>query len=810
MHRFELRAVGGVFQVAAFQAAAVAQFERCERAGGVFLPVPDGRLDDLVGTRDDVRRAMPVDDLAAQLGVLPRRRVIAEEADQNHAVATVTEGRQAGIAVLDAGDGHFGRDQRQPGGAELVDRRHEPREEPQFQQRILLAHFRPVDQRGDGALAEVFADACPPGLPMPLVGQRRKVDAEQAQRFEAGIHRFLQARLGQTAADQDFVDPDAIGDRCRRGHGLATELFHFGEATEQESGLGGAEKECAAARTAVLPVLLGQQRDALPVVDQRGFVGGRALGLFAGGLRQVGETVALVALDDQRKAVSDLVGGVEEPVVRGFASGRQGARNLQVILLPARFRSQRIEGLLDAVVREAVVAGLLVQPAVVHGLAQALAQVGRILPEQLAERRRIDATAEAGGEGEKLRQVRRQVAANLLDQQIDDVVGDFEGVDARRVQSPGAARSVEVPVVAFFEQTEKLVHEERVAGRLRVHDGGQGASVGRRLAQRVADQRFDLVPLQVAHAQTAHELRRSIEFGDRHRERAGRADFIAAVSADEQRMAQRRVAQQALQQVERSRVDPVQVVEKNDQRVPGVRQRADEAPQDVSEAIDRLLAIQIGQRRLCADDQFEMGKQVGHHPPVRRQGRAQRLPPRRQFLFRVAQQPRDKAVERLYPAGERNVAAVLLELAFEKETVPFADRPVHLAHQRRLADAGRTGNQEQRPGAFGDAFEGRLQGRDVVPAAVELLGNPDLGRRVAEAQREVVDGLPVPPFRGAALEIVAQPGGRLVALCGRLAHQLADDPGDRRRERRVQRARIGRLERQVGVDDFQRVVRDEG
>ena len=62
------------------------------------------------------------------------------------------------------------------------------------------------------------------------------------------------------------------------------------------------------------------------------------------------------------------------------------------------------------------------------------------------------------------------------------------------------------------------------------------------------------------------------------------SDLVVAIGADQQQVPQIRVGQQILEQVERRRVEPLQVVEEQRQRMLRPREDADEAPEHQLEA----------------------------------------------------------------------------------------------------------------------------------------------------------------------------------------------------------------------------------
>ena len=60
----------------------------------------------------------------------------------------------------------------------------------------------------------------------------------------------------------------------------------------------------------------------------------------------------------------------------------------------------------------------------------------------------------------------------------------------------------------------------------------------------------------------------------------GRSDFVVSVSADQHQVLHARWIQQILEEIERRRVEPLQVVEEERQRMLRPREHPDEPPED--------------------------------------------------------------------------------------------------------------------------------------------------------------------------------------------------------------------------------------
>ena len=87
----------------------------------------------------------------------------------------------------------------------------------------------------------------------------------------------------------------------------------------------------------------------------------------------------------------------------------------------------------------------------------------------------------------------------------------------------------------------------------------------------------------------------------------GGVDLVVAIGADQQQVPHVRLGQQILEQVERRRVEPLQIVEEQRQRMLRPGEHADEAAEHQLEPPLRLLRLELGDRRLLADDERQFG-----------------------------------------------------------------------------------------------------------------------------------------------------------------------------------------------------------
>src|SRR5215471_8291572 len=107
-----------------------------------------------------------------------------------------------------------------------------------------------------------------------------------------------------------------------------------------------------------------------------------------------------------------------------------------------------------------------------------------------------------------------------------------------------------------------------------------------------------------------------------------RSDFVVAIGADEKKIAKFGSAQQVFQQVERRRVEPLQVIKEERQRMFRPREHADKSPKHHLEAPFRILWRKLSDRRRLSDDERHFRNEINNQSCVRTQRLAQSVAPR--------------------------------------------------------------------------------------------------------------------------------------------------------------------------------------
>src|ERR1700722_5837973 len=254
-----------------------------------------------------------------------------------------------------------------------------------------------------------------------------------------------------------------------------------------------------------------------------------------------------------------------------------------------------------------------------------------------------------------------------------------------------------------------------------------------------------------------------------------------------------------LNKVERRRVQPLQIVEEQSERVFLARKYPNKAPENHLKAVLGVLRRQVRDRRLFPDHELQFGNEVDDQLTVRAQRLAQEVPPPPELRLALAKKRPDKAPEGLGQGGVRDIALVLIELARREQTALRDQRLVEFVHQRRFADAGIAGDEhELGPAVRHDPIEGAEQRLDLVLPAVKLLRRHETVRDIVSTERERLYAAMRLPFREALPQIDRETRGGLVAVLGILGeklHHYRRDPLARRR----------RLAGNVAVHPFHRV-----
>ena len=163
-------------------------------------------------------------------------------------------------------------------------------------------------------------------------------------------------------------------------------------------------------------------------------------------------------------------------------------------------------------------------------------------------------------------------------------------------QAGAAGSNDEQPL--FGQRREELDREERIAAGLLLHQLRQGPHALRLAMQGIGDELADIVEPEGRQHDLLHPRSGLADRLQRPQQRVSGTDLVVPVGADQQQVPHLRVRDQMLDEVERGRVQPLQIVEEQRERMLRPGEHAEEAPEHQLEAVLRVLRRQIRDRRL--------------------------------------------------------------------------------------------------------------------------------------------------------------------------------------------------------------------
>jgi len=189
-------------------------------------------------------------------------------------------------------------------------------------------------------------------------------------------------------------------------------------------------------------------------------------------------------------------------------------------------------------------------------------------------------------------------------------------------------------------------------------------------------------------------------------------DLVVAVGADDEQRSGIGIRENRVQQFERCSIGPLQVVEKDDEWMPGPSKGPDEAAEHVAKSVLRFDGLQRNRRRLFADDEFDLRNDGRNDTTIGAKSLGKgRAPAGEAFLVLRKHLP-DEAPKRLDQRAVRDVAGYLVELAADEIAPVTNDRSEQFVDERRLPDARVATDQQERGSTFEGLFEGARQLRE--------------------------------------------------------------------------------------------------
>nr|WP_231906458.1 hypothetical protein [Cupriavidus gilardii] len=287
--------------------------------------------------------------------------------------------------------------------------------------------------------------------------------------------------------------------------------------------------------------------------------------------------------------------------------------------------------------------------------------------------------------------------------------------------------------------------------------------------------------------------------------------FVAAVRADQQQVGHVGMRCQVAKQVQRRGVQPLQIVQEQDQRMPGTGEYPDEAAEHAQEARARLGAGKLRDLRLRAEQMLQVGDQVDDQAAMAAQRRLQRRTPGLQLMLGLAEQLANQRLECLGHGCVRLGALVLVELADREGGGRRREGLAQCVDQRGLADTGIAGDQHHPALArIGDVGISGFELRQLGVAAIESFAEAESFGRFARPGGKRPNRPVGLPLRQATGKIGCQPARALVAVARALAEQFHHDVGELRRHRFTPVHGRSRLPGQMAMDPFRRARCGQG
>ena len=95
-----------------------------------------------------------------------------------------------------------------------------------------------------------------------------------------------------------------------------------------------------------------------------------------------------------------------------------------------------------------------------------------------------------------------------------------------------------------------------------------------------------------------------------------RIDFVVPIGADQQEVLDIRPGHQIFQQIQCRRVQPLQIVEKQSQRMLWLRKYANESTENQLKTPLRILGRNFGDGWLVSDNELQFGNQIHNQPTI--------------------------------------------------------------------------------------------------------------------------------------------------------------------------------------------------
>ena len=210
---------------------------------------------------------------------------------------------------------------------------------------------------------------------------------------------------------------------------------------------------------------------------------------------------------------------------------------------------------------------------------------------------------------------------------------------------------------------KELDHEERITGRFVMYQLSEWRGAVRIAAKSIGNQMRNVFAGKRRKNDLLHFCAGVLHGVKPAPQRMSSIDLVVPIGADQHQVLQIGPGQQVLNQIERGRVEPLEIVEEQRQWMIGACENTYESSEHDLEAVLRLLRGKLRNGRLFSYDQLQFGDEVDDEPSIWAQRLMKGLTPARQLGVVLAQKRSHKTLESLHQRRIGNVALVLVELA---------------------------------------------------------------------------------------------------------------------------------------------------
>ena len=282
---------------------------------------------------------------------------------------------------------------------------------------------------------------------------------------------------------------------------------------------------------------------------------------------------------------------------------------------------------------------------------------------QLCQGRKVSVIAQAGEQFQRFLGLRSKTA-QPADHQVHRIVAEPLVDDSVQIPCPRPQERIELEQPFFGEAREELSDEKGIAATASpVHQLSERPHLVGRTPQRVAQQLVDVVDRERAEDDLIDFRAGFAQILQLEHQGMCRVDLVVAICADEQQVTRVRMEEKIFDERQRGRIEPLQVIDENDERVFRPRKHADEP-------LEHGLKPQFGidgredrYGRLWADQSSEVGNEVGQQAALIADSFLDRVSPAGDVVRVAVQQLLNQPLKRLSQCRVGGVAEAQVEFS---------------------------------------------------------------------------------------------------------------------------------------------------